>query len=387
MGVEFNGIPINAIKSSSPSGSGDGKHFDKLFTDVDGNTADFTKGDGIKFEPYKFYMNTEKDKWLMQGYYHTKTVDGELTSAAYDVDITDNITEMMSRPEIRDILAYDRASDIVNGTPKGTTSQALMGMSDKIKATFGDIRLSQTPSGYYRVDAKFNDPLTGEMTNVDDYIYKMNITNGTNINPRKMSKEEARGALATIYTMQQEYDMGIGDNIETYAEIQETDTATGGAWSYASNTISKFESASLGGYNAMNQGGTDGGRKAINGGDSNNILKKPLTGMTVQEIMTAQELPEGNAGRIHAAGKLQFTKDTLKEFVKKAGIDPSDKFNETTQERLGLALFKEVVGSSDDLKVIMERLEGRWVGLQNADWATKKQMRKEIQKLKTYYGI
>ena len=385
VGIEFNGIPVNSIKSENGE---TGRYFGDLYINADGETADFTKGDGIKFEPYKFYMNTEKDKWMMQGYYHTNTKDGELTSAAYDVDITDNITEMMSRSEIRDVLAYDRASDIVNGTPKGTTSQALMGMSDKIKATFGDIRLSQTPSGYYRVNAKFNDPLTGEMTTVDDYIYKMNITNGTNINPRKMSKEEARGALATVYTMQQEYDMGIGDNVETYAELQEADTATGGAWNYTSNTIGKFESASLGGYNAMNQGSEDAeGTKPINPGDSNKILGKPLTGMTVQEIMDAQALPKENANRIHAAGKLQFTKDTLAEFVEKAGIDPSDKFNETTQERLGLALFKEVAGSSDNLEVIMKRLEGRWVGLQNADWATKMQMKKEIQKLKTYYGI
>ena len=51
----------------------------------------------------------------------------------------------------------------------------------------------------------------------------------------------------------------------------------------ALNILAKYEVGDLG-YDGMNQGGTDGGRTAINSGTGTKLLGKPLTSMTISEI-------------------------------------------------------------------------------------------------------
>lgn len=109
----------------------------------------------------------------------------------------------------------------------------------------------------------------------------------------------------------------------------------------ALDLLAKYESAAYarngdGGYNAMNQGGKDKGRTAINPGHSKDILGENLTDLTVSEIIELQK-----QGDLHAAGRYQFIGNTLPGVVKDAGVPLTDKFNQRTQDYLGLVLMQQ----------------------------------------------
>jgi hypothetical protein len=114
----------------------------------------------------------------------------------------------------------------------------------------------------------------------------------------------------------------------------------------ALNIISKYESASSGGYNAMNQGG-HGSYGIYGSGDSQSprLLGKKLTDMTVSEIMQRQVQNNRYSGPnkvgIFAAGRYQIIPNTLKGIVRSGAIKPSDKFDETTQDKAALQLIRE----------------------------------------------
>jgi hypothetical protein len=109
--------------------------------------------------------------------------------------------------------------------------------------------------------------------------------------------------------------------------------------------IAKGESTGAGGYNAMNQG-TPGGGPVIGSGDSQKIINKKLTDMTVGEIMDRGAQPNDDAkkrmenGLIFAAGRYQIIPKTLEALVKQGVVSKDDKFDETTQDKLGMALIK-----------------------------------------------
>ena len=109
--------------------------------------------------------------------------------------------------------------------------------------------------------------------------------------------------------------------------------------------IAKGESAGAGGYNAMNQG-TPGGGPVIGSGDSQKIINKKLTDMTVGEVLDKGAQPNDDAkkrmenGLIFAAGRYQIIPKTLEALVKQGVVSKDDKFDETTQDKLGMALIK-----------------------------------------------
>lgn len=134
----------------------------------------------------------------------------------------------------------------------------------------------------------------------------------------------------------------------------------------ALNILSKYESASAGGYNAVNQIGVSGGRGVLPGsfsGDFRNMKQhkgRALTDMTIAEIMALQAEVPGmsnqewiNQGRLHAVGRYQFIGSTLPGVVKRAGIPLSAKFTPEVQDLLALQYLKEAgigawVGPSDN---------------------------------------
>jgi hypothetical protein len=135
--------------------------------------------------------------------------------------------------------------------------------------------------------------------------------------------------------------------------------------------IAKGESAGAGGYNAMNQG-TPGGGPVIGSGDSQKIIQKKLTDMTVGEIMDRAAKPTDDAkkrkdgGLIFAAGRYQIIPDTLKGLVKQGIVSKDDKFDEATQDKLGMALIQ----GTGALKLAAK---GDYEGAQNAlakTWAS-----------------
>jgi hypothetical protein len=102
------------------------------------------------------------------------------------------------------------------------------------------------------------------------------------------------------------------------------------------NTIMQQSSSNLfeliaggeGGYNSVNRGNagdTPGGAQSIFG--------KPLTEMTVGEVVDAQQ-----AGKVFAVGKYQIIPTTMTGFLRQMKISRTAKFNEATQEK-----FKDYV--------------------------------------------
>ena len=132
--------------------------------------------------------------------------------------------------------------------------------------------------------------------------------------------------------------------------------------------IGKRESDSVGGFNAVNQGGADGGHTAL--GYSGDYRKAPfnpsgkaLTDMTIAEIMALQhddgKLSDAQwktSGKLHAVGRYQFIGSTLKGLINEGVAKRTDKFSPEIQNKLAAALLK---GKS------VSQLKGTWIGLQH----------------------
>ena len=155
------------------------------------------------------------------------------------------------------------------------------------------------------------------------------------------------------------------------SSITETESAAKGkGYGYGAllDLIGKRESDSSGGYDAVNQVGTKGGHGVE--GYSGPFSKmsqhggKKLTSLTVKEVMALQSGwagPMSNAewikkGKLHAVGRYQFIGPTLASLVSQGHAKPSDKFDESTQNKLAVALIKQV-GTNPS------RLKGTWIGL------------------------
>jgi hypothetical protein len=130
--------------------------------------------------------------------------------------------------------------------------------------------------------------------------------------------------------------------------------------------IGKYESDSVGGYNAVNQIGIKGGRGVLPGsfsGDIRNMKQhggRALTDMTIAEILELQSGAKSQMsndewirrGKLHAVGRYQFVGDTLPGVVARSGIPTSAKFTPEIQDKLAMQYLKEAglgawVGPSD----------------------------------------
>jgi len=138
--------------------------------------------------------------------------------------------------------------------------------------------------------------------------------------------------------------------------------------SSALNAISNYESAGSGGYNAVNQGGEDGGTKIPEGFYSGDFRDMPqhggraFTDLNIGEVMDLQYDPGKSkmsdaewvkAGKLHAVSRYQIIGSTLKGLVQRHNIPRTAKFTPRLQDLLGLSLLKS--GGP-----------GQWVGLRKA---------------------
>jgi len=136
----------------------------------------------------------------------------------------------------------------------------------------------------------------------------------------------------------------------------------------ATTIISNHESAGSGGYNAVNQGGEEGGTKIPAGfysGDIRNMSQhggRPLEDFTLGELIELGSDPGKAAmsdkewvkqGKLHALGKYQIIHKTLKGLIKRHNLPLTLKFTPNLQDFLGLSLLKS--GGT-----------GQWVGLRKA---------------------
>ena len=152
------------------------------------------------------------------------------------------------------------------------------------------------------------------------------------------------------------------------SQFPESGTQVGGGLQpihkQALDIISKYESASAGGYNAMNQGTIrDAEGRSPRSGDSQTIIGKNLTDMTIGEVLAQQNRGLLNRqGFIHAAGRYQFIGITLPGVVKRSGIPLNAKFSPAVQDRLAVQLMIESGGPGPWLADKRTRLLGDKAG-------------------------
>ena len=122
------------------------------------------------------------------------------------------------------------------------------------------------------------------------------------------------------------------------------------------------------GYDSLNTGGTDSGHTAFGSSTGTKKFQKPLTEMTVEEVMNLQ-----NDGVLHATGRYQIIRSTLANVVRQVGLDPkTTKYDEATQDLLAIHLLWGRVGKQ--LRTDGQALVGlgqEWVGLQYVSAADK----------------
>jgi len=138
----------------------------------------------------------------------------------------------------------------------------------------------------------------------------------------------------------------------------------------ANAELLSFISKGEGGYNSMNQG-TSGSSIVGSTHNASSILGKNLTEMTVGEVMEHQE-----SGKLYAAGRYQIIPSTMKMAVARAGVSPDDLFNQSTQDKLGLALIYNgqrprlssyLKKENNDLHGAMEDLAMEWASAPHPD--------------------
>ena len=138
--------------------------------------------------------------------------------------------------------------------------------------------------------------------------------------------------------------------------------ATGGDTNLFLDLVKNKESKAYGEYDAMNTGGEDEGRVAFGSANSKDVLEKPLTQMTLAEVMEVQK------DRVWAAGAYQIIPGTLKELVRQLGLDLDAKFDKQMQDSLAMALYRRRVADyGTNPQSLMRGLRLEWVGLQNVE--------------------
>jgi len=153
--------------------------------------------------------------------------------------------------------------------------------------------------------------------------------------------------------------------------------------SQALDVLGKYESDPVGSYNAMNEGGADGGRTVVGrSGPSQGIIGANLVDLTVGQVIELQK-----AGRIHAAGRYQFIGNTLPGVVQRAGVPLDARFNERTQDLLGLTLLRERgiqpwIGPSDKAtpreRAIIEAARAQPISFGPSPWQQSQNMNPEV---------
>ncbi len=379
VGMYYKGMKLNA-----PLDEGTKSHKGQVISDLfvagtEDDTEDFTGGTYI---PSTFYFNNINDKWMVRGSF-TKTNDkGEvINSAEYDVDVTENLQQFMDDPQMKEIMADDRAVDIIEGSLTATTNVAKFGTPDDVRGHYGDIMVNVTPSGKYGISGKVFDP---EQNKVRD-IKEMLVEEGEN--PSRLDKETAKLHLSSIFKNQMYYGERIS---EKETAITGVDDKIRPSVNTIFDIISSYESAS-GGYDAMNQGRKAGGTVAINSGTGKSILGKDLQNMTVKEVMKHQTLPLGDNNRIHAAGKYQIIGSTLASLVSKLGIDIEQKFSPQLQDELAFELLKARLSSASTEDELMEALSSEWIGLRHtqsySNMGDRRALLTAAKQIKQYYGL
>ena len=118
-----------------------------------------------------------------------------------------------------------------------------------------------------------------------------------------------------------------------------------------------------GGYDSLNTGGSAGGHVAHGSGTGLGKFGRPLTEMTVAEVMDLQA-----RGVLHATGRYQIIGGTLRGLIQQGKASSTDMYDQATQDKLAIALihrragkfFSGELGAND----VIYGMGSEWIGLQ-----------------------
>lgn len=118
-----------------------------------------------------------------------------------------------------------------------------------------------------------------------------------------------------------------------------------------------------GGYDSLNTGGSAGGHVAHGSGTGMEKFGRPLTQMTVGEVMDLQA-----RGVLHATGRYQIIGGTLRGLVARGKASRSDLYDQATQDKLAIALIHGRAGKffsgEVDAGAVVGGMGNEWIGLQ-----------------------
>jgi hypothetical protein len=133
------------------------------------------------------------------------------------------------------------------------------------------------------------------------------------------------------------------------------------------------------GYDSMNLGGINGGHTPISPTTGTDHFQTKLQDFTLGEIIQM-----GKEGRIHAAGRYQFVPIAFKDMIQRGWMPPGvtldSKFDERTQDLLGIAYFRQSIQDYESTGGdVIYGLGQRWIGLQKLDPKSIDRIVKKIQ--------
>lgn len=172
---------------------------------------------------------------------------------------------------------------------------------------------------------------TEEINKQQQIMQAAGIAYGQLYSNKNVSQEEVAKARTRYDAEKSKFEKMSGVSTAA-APVEQTETSKA-----LLDLIAKGESGSAG-YNAMNQGTRN--NQILGSGNSEKIIGKKLTDMTIAEIMQRGKKPVGDEDRIFAAGRYQIIPETLKGLIASGVAKPSDKFDEATQDKLGTALLE-----------------------------------------------
>ena len=141
----------------------------------------------------------------------------------------------------------------------------------------------------------------------------------------------------------------------------------------------RFIYSGEGGYNSANQGtriNSRTGEEEIVGSTNNasRYTGRPLTQMTIGEIMRFQAIPQGGRNRLFAVGAPQIIPETLAEILpslREEGINEDTVFTEEVQDRIAIELMMEkrpilgryLRGQSNNVNAAMRAFAQEWASI------------------------
>jgi muramidase (phage lysozyme) len=145
--------------------------------------------------------------------------------------------------------------------------------------------------------------------------------------------------------------------------------------SWMLDTIASVESKDYGEYDAFNRGGTNNGYTAIGPGNSQTDLDKPISTMTLGEIMARHD-----RGELHAVGRYQFIKDPFIEVMALTGLPEDTVFSPEIQDLFAITRAKQRVSWRGGTQGLINE----WRGLKAVSQEERERLLTVIQNLGPY---